>query len=151
MLLEEGYEAFGPGIRRAMTAFCRDVDAAEDALQHAFLQGMKNRALLESMPQGAMRAWLTAAARNHLIDLARRRTRLVVGLAEDIPAQAPDPTDQLLARQLIDTLPQPLAQVVTLKYYGGMNATEIGQALELPPATVRTRLKKAMDLMRERM
>lgn len=147
MLLEAGFEEYREGMLRAMTVFCRDGHAAEDAVQHAFMQGLGNRPLLEGMPDKAMRAWLYTAARNYLIDLARRRRNLVVGLADDTPAPQPDPTDQVLARQLMDRLPEELAQVVWMKYYAGMTSAQMGTALGLPAATVRTRLRRAMALM----
>jgi DNA-directed RNA polymerase specialized sigma24 family protein len=41
--------------------------------------------------------------------------------------------------------------VVVLRYYARMNATEVGAAMGIPPATVRTRLKRALGILRERM
>lgn len=42
-----------------------------------------------------------------------------------------------------------LRLVVTLRYYAGLDATEIGEALGLPPPTVRTRLRRALILLRD--
>lgn len=147
MQLELAFEEWQTDMLHAMTAFCRDGAAAEDAVQHAFTQGCVHRAMLELMPDKAMRAWLFTTARNHLIDLARRRRRLVFQLDETLPDPQPDPTDRLLAESLLATLPEALEQVVRLRYYAGLNSTQIGQALGLPPATVRARLRKAIQMM----
>ncbi len=48
-------------------------------------------------------------------------------------------------------LPDDLRVVVALRYYAGFDATEIGNTLKIPPATVRTRLRHALRLLRERL
>ena len=40
---------------------------------------------------------------------------------------------------------------VCLKYYQGLTSTEIGRIMGIPPATVRTRLRVALKLMRAMM
>jgi RNA polymerase sigma-70 factor (ECF subfamily) len=50
---------------------------------------------------------------------------------------------------LLEQLPGPLRIPVELKYYEGLNATEIGEAMNIPAATVRTRLRTAMLRLRE--
>lgn len=149
MLLEEAFAEFGEGLLRAMTAFGRDEQAAEDAVQQAFYKGLENRSKLERMPPPALRAWLAAVARNHLIDQARKRRRLVYELAQDTPAPTEDATDRLLAEQLLEKLPSELAQVVRLRYYAGMDSTAIGGVLGIPPPTARARLRRALKLMRD--
>jgi RNA polymerase sigma factor (sigma-70 family) len=39
--------------------------------------------------------------------------------------------------------------VVVLRYYASMNATEVADVLNIPPATVRTRLKRAIEQLRQ--
>lgn len=148
MLLEEGFAQYHRDMCRQLAAFGRDEQAAQDAVQQAFFKGLENRGKLEKMPPAAMKAWLFAAARNHLIDQVRKKARLVYDLQSDPPAPSDDPTDRLLAEQLLATLPEELAQVVRMRYYAGMDSTEIGQALGLPPPTVRARLRRALSLMK---
>jgi DNA-directed RNA polymerase specialized sigma24 family protein len=38
--------------------------------------------------------------------------------------------------------------IVALRYYAGMDSTEVGTALGIPPASVRTRLKRALTWLR---
>ena len=60
-----------------------------------------------------------------------------------------DPVDKLTVRELVSLLPSELSIPVHLKYFQGYNATEIGSIMGIPPATVRTRLRKAITIMRE--
>jgi RNA polymerase sigma-70 factor (ECF subfamily) len=39
-------------------------------------------------------------------------------------------------------------QIILLRYYAGLDATEIGHALNTPPATIRTRLRRALLALR---
>lgn len=149
MLIDTAYRKYSGPMLQAMIRFSRDETAANDAVSQAFTQALINRAMLESMPEPAMRAWLYAAARNALVDMKRKEARLV-SLEESSPAEIPftDPSDRLLAESMLSRLPLELRTPIYLKYYRGFNSTEIGQALHIPASTVRTRLRTAMGLMR---
>ena len=62
-----------------------------------------------------------------------------------------DPGDRILAQELMNRLPQNLKLPVYLKYYQDYNSAEIGRMMNLPAATVRTRLRTAFQMMREMM
>ena len=53
-------------------------------------------------------------------------------------------------RALLEELPEELRTTVELRYFEGLNATEIGRRQGIPAGTVRRRLKTAMDRLRER-
>jgi DNA-directed RNA polymerase specialized sigma24 family protein len=46
-------------------------------------------------------------------------------------------------------LPRDLRQVVALRFFVGMDSTEIGAALDIPAVTVRRRLQRAMAHLRQ--
>jgi RNA polymerase sigma-70 factor, ECF subfamily len=60
-------------------------------------------------------------------------------------------TAALDLRHAVTHLPADLRQIVALRFYAGMDATEIGLALDTSPATVRTRLRRALQLLRDRL
>lgn len=151
MKVEAAFEEYRGEMRRSVAYFCGDGETAEEAVQNAFVKALMNRAMLESMPQPAMRAWLFASARNSAVDIKRKEKRLVYFLDENLPFNQPDPNDRLLVESLMSGLEEKLAGPVRLKYFTGMSSAEIGQALGIPAATVRTRLRAAMKQMRERM
>jgi RNA polymerase sigma-70 factor (ECF subfamily) len=136
---------------QAMARFSGDGEAAGDAVSRAFTAALVNRQMLERMPEPAMKAWLYATARNALVDMKRRDQRWQPLPEEELAdAHQPDLTDRLAAEELVAGLPPSLAAPVRMKFFQGMNATEIGRAMGLPPATVRTRLRTALRLMRRR-
>lgn len=51
-------------------------------------------------------------------------------------------------QQALRGLPEEPRLIVALRYFAGMDATEIGAALGITPATVRTRLRRALTILR---
>ena len=152
MLIDTAYRKYSGPMLQAMIRFSRDETAANDAVSQAFTQALVNRAMLEAMPEPAMKAWLYAAARNALVDMKRKEARLV-SLEGSSPAEIPfnDPSDRILAESMLSRLPPGLRAPVYLKYYRGFNSAEIGQAMHSPASTARTRLRTALGLMRAMM
>jgi RNA polymerase sigma-70 factor (ECF subfamily) len=148
-LLEIIYSENFDSLVSALTAFSRDEQAAEDAVQQAFLQALKHRETLEAMPEKSARSWLYATAKNALVD-AKRRSKRLLALDPDVEQgyTPPDIADSLTVTGLLAALPGDLRQIVELRYFTGLNATDIGQSLGIPPATVRTKLRSALQKMR---
>ena len=149
MLIEQAYRDYRDAMIRGMTSFSGDEQAALDAVSHAFTKALGNKLFLENMPEPAMKAWLYAAARNALVDIKRREKRLV-SLPEDelTEERQIDLADRVTIAALLVKLPPVLRKPIQLKYFERMNATEIGLAMGLPPATVRTRIRTAVIMMR---
>jgi RNA polymerase sigma-70 factor (ECF subfamily) len=62
-----------------------------------------------------------------------------------------DHTGALDLRAAINTLPSDLRTVVVLRFYAGLDATEIGEALSVPAGTVRSRLHRALAQLHNRL
>jgi RNA polymerase sigma-70 factor (ECF subfamily) len=60
-------------------------------------------------------------------------------------------TGALDLRAAVNALPDDLRLVVILRYYAGLDATEVGELLSIPSGTVRSRLHRALPAMRERL
>ncbi len=137
---------------------------AEDAAQEAILRGMQAWPTLHD--ERALKSWLLRIAYNVCIDLKRGRFgthqlrtqplpeadegALLVPLGGDL-GSSPGGSDHAAAldlRAAVNALDVGLRAVVVLRYYVGMDATAIGTVLRLPPATVRTRLRRALALLR---
>ena len=153
MDIEEAFREYGETMVKSMVLFCGDAEAARDGTSHAFAQAAANRNMLEAMPEPAMKAWLYAAARNAVVDMKRRETRWrftdIYGEKFDIPDdRREDLAGKIMVDLLLENLPETLRLPVELKYYGGMDSSEIGEAMNMPAATVRTRLRAALRQMR---
>jgi RNA polymerase sigma-70 factor (ECF subfamily) len=138
---------------------------AEDAAQEAIVRAWRAWPTLRD--RGAFSAWLLRITVNVGRDWLRGRfgahRRLNESLDDaeteaDFPATlfgddpgASDHAAALDLRHAISQLDTELRTVVALRYFAGLDATEIGAALAIPPTTVRTRLRRALRRLRDRL
>ena len=107
-----------------------------------------------------VRLWLLEVMRN-FARMRRRRQRLVDARYDRIAAEAvpsgPASADQLLERlevsrvlvEQLSRLPEPYRATALLRYFDNRSAAEIARLHGVPAGTVRWRLKRALDLLRE--
>ncbi|MDR2606026.1 MAG: RNA polymerase sigma factor [Oscillospiraceae bacterium] len=148
MKLETLYREHKAALTARLAAYSRDRNAAEDAVQQAYLKALQS-AEFATLPERAMVSWLYTTARNALTDEKRRMARLTAFDPDyDAPTNEPDADDMLFLQELLEKLSPEHRQIVTLRYLTGLNATQIGQMLSLPAATVRTRLRAAIKRLK---
>lgn len=123
-------------------------------------RAMVGSAEAEDVAQEAItRAWLLRITVNLCHNWRRHVASQggVIPLLDELEHVRPSAVDLGLAqyaavldvREAIRRLDTDHQQLVALRYYVGLDATEIGAALGVPPATVRTRLRRALALMRD--
>lgn len=149
-----------PALVRVTAALVGAADA-EDAAQEAVVRAWQ---AVDSLRQvEALRTWLLRIAVNVCRDwrrgrfgTAQRLSAVLDDMTEDeaFAVIAADPgtsdhTGALDMRRAVNQLDRDLRLIVALRYYAGMDATEIGAMLGVPSATVRTRLRRALGLLRE--
>ena len=125
-------------------ALCRTQNAAdaEDVYQDVFLRLFQQETA--DWDGERTKAWLIRATLNRCTDIHRFRLRRPVLALEDIPdaAQSGDPRGVELW-DAVARLPEKLRTAVHLHYAEGYATEEIAALLGVPPATVRTRLRRA--------
>ena len=137
---------------------------AHDVLQQVWLQLYLSLATLR--PHGHIKPWLCTVARNRSLDVLRRKrlssfSEVETGNQEDeapldvIPDTSPTPEELAERRDLqreiqraILALPHTYRSVVWLYYGEQLNFSEIGRALNMPDATVKTQFYRAKPLLR---
>lgn len=132
---------------------------AEDAAQTGFVKAYY--ALPRFRSGAAFRPWLlkivTNEARNRRRSSARRSTlqlRLVEDRRRDDAAPSPEaavladePRRRLLAA--LNQLPEKHRLVVAYRYFLDLSEAEVAQALGVPRGTVKSRLSRALDRLRQ--
>ncbi len=131
-----------------------DRPVAEEVAQDVFLELHRRLGSMES-PAHA-RNWLRRMAVHRSIDeIRRRRRRPWVALD-----QAPEPSvpsgegDLLLAgrlRKLVAALPEKSRMLVVLRFQEEMEWEEICEILSLPLGTAKSRLHRALQMLREKL
>jgi RNA polymerase sigma-70 factor (ECF subfamily) len=131
---------------RAAFLIVRDVDAAEDIAQEAFLAAL--RALDRFDRRRPFRPWLHRIVVNRAIDHSRARTlrREVGEEAAGEPAAAETETrlDPDLSAALAELDAEQRAAIV-LRYLLEYTPGEIARMLDLPRGTVNSRLRRGLD------
>lgn len=151
---------------RTARAILRDDAEAEDVVQETYLRAYRGMSLFRG--EAALSTWLVRICVHEA--LARRRKALRraevipirAGLSEaeiDAHALVPEGDSTLAAAEngelrrriegRIDALPDAFREVFVLRALEGMSVEETAAALDLPPATVRTRFFRARSRLRE--
>lgn len=156
---DAGSELFERHIRSLYRFFATKVTSGvEDLIQLTFTACVASR---DKIREGAsFRAYLFAIARNELYDDIRRRVRDreidpgVSSLCDLGPSPssivAHNAEQQLLARAL-PRIPLELQVAIELYYWEELSGPELSVALGIPEGTVRSRLRRAREALREQM
>ncbi|BCJ36456.1 DNA-directed RNA polymerase sigma-70 factor [Actinocatenispora thailandica] len=148
-----------PGLQRYLARRV-GASAAEDIVAETFLTALRRRASYDPDRAG-IRAWLYGIAGNQLKQHERtemRRLRATSRLAAGDTAgtdHAEAVGDRVDAAYRVGQLAAALSQlppgdrdVLLLTSWAGLDATEIGQVLHIPPGTVRSRLHRVRRWLR---
>ena len=177
--LDAAYARVLPRLRRLVAGFGFGPADAEDILQATYVRGRQSPPQWRG--ETALEQWWHKVAVNACLLEYRRRGRFRrltaemrasagaggeggrrPGRAEAGPQPAghdvAEPADKLGRREELERvrralrdMDESLAAPLVLRYWCEMNATEIGTLLELPPATVRTRLRAARLWLADRL
>ncbi len=134
---------------------------AEDAVQETFLKLYRNGGWQHLDNE---RAFLARVAWRVAVDRRPRSATLVfdtashLAPANDPPSPQPSPESSLLTasrhatvHSMIDTLPQELRLPLLLSAFDGVHSREIALILGIPEGTVRTRLQRARQVLRQKL
>lgn len=148
--------------RRHFDAVCRFFrnkvgDGVEDLIQKTFLACVRSRDAFRK--QGSFRAYLFTIARHELYHYLQKRAREEKRIDPDAQSVAhfgPGPStvaarraEQRLLLDALRKLPLNLQIALELYYWEDMSASELAAVLDLPEGTVRTRLRRARQLLEQ--
>jgi len=142
-------------VQRLARRLARDEAGAEDLAQETWL------AALEGSPAAGsgMRAWLARVLRNraalrHRRD-TRRRDREEATTGVETQSDTTDLVERMELHQKVVgaalDLPEAYREVLLRRYFRGESAAEIARSAGLPEATVRTRMRRGLDRLRDRL
>jgi RNA polymerase sigma-70 factor (ECF subfamily) len=149
-------DAYQADMERVSFAICGDVELARDGVQAAWTIVWRRLGTLRDVTR--IRPWLVTVAANETRRLGRRRRgRRLVEIAVSEPEAAaarggPDPAARVAEVDLANALtrlPEIDRTIVALRFLVEMTSAEIGPAVGLSAAGVRTRLARALVRLRE--
>ena len=146
--LRRSMERHGESVYRLALCRLRSVPDAEDVCQDVCL-----RLLQKGDPawdEERTKAFLLRCAVNRCADLGRQRKRRRESAWEELPDRPAEERDEARALwEAVGQLPPPQRTVIHLHYGEGYATGEIAAILRIPAATVRTRLYRGREKLRE--
>jgi RNA polymerase sigma-70 factor (ECF subfamily) len=145
-----------PRLRRYARALTRRADRADDLVQETLVRAIAKSDLWQAGTD--IRAWLFTIMHNQHVNMVRRAMRddATVDI-EQMSSSLMAITDPTASRQLreLDTalarLPAEQREVILLVGLEGMSYEAAAQILEVPVGTVRSRLSRGRDALRQLM
>src|SRR4051812_13797164 len=158
-------EAFGRIVRKyqglvsgLIYSACGDLSASEDIAQETFLAAWKSLSGLRE-PQ-KLAAWLCQIARHRMLDQnresARENARLARAITKYDATKSPRPDEAAMSAEEREVLWKSLAKIaepyretLVLYYRQNQSTEEVARALEISEETVRQRLSRGRQMLRE--
>lgn len=152
-------ETYAGLTERTARVLLPDRASAEDAVQEAWLDAWRG---LPGFQAGRpFRPWLLAIVANRCRMLARRKQLPVTPLDEVLAEQWPDSADlaagairaegQAEVRAALATLQPDQRRMLALRYFAGLELREIAELTATPLGTVKSRLHRALDSLRDQL
>jgi RNA polymerase sigma-70 factor (ECF subfamily) len=167
--IAELVERYSPRMYRYLIHLLGDASLAEDVLQETWLRVMER--IDRYNPNLSFKTWLFTVAHNCAVDALRRRSRqeTVVAPLENEEGETLDwdahlvdeepsalfhfEENELQARvvRLFSRLPRHYREVLALRFHEEMPLEEIARVLRIPLSTAKTRIKRGIEILRQRL
>lgn len=162
------YDRWSPLVFSLCVHILGDDDEAEEAVEETFWQAWRQAARYDTT-RGAVSTWLTTIARSRALDRLRARRRRQEDAMSDLsetkraaveetarrgddPASGAEVSERrALVRQALLALPPEQREVLELAYFRGLSQTEIAERTGQPLGTIKTRVRLAMEKLRDRL
>ncbi len=140
-------------LRRLSESLVVDPNRADDLVQQTWVAALENPPRSDASPRG----WLARVARNFAIKTATgeaRRRRREERAARPEGSPSDEDMDERLELQgrvvaAVHGLREPYKAAIFLRYYEGLKPAQIAARQGVPVATVKTRLRRRLELLRE--
>ena len=142
-------------VRAYMFCACRNWADADDMTQDCYLRALRGWGQFNG--SASREAWLFGIARRTSVDWFRRKKRQAATVAganvKERSAIPPgEPGDKKIEKiwDAVGSLNADQSQVVYMRFAAGLSYAQIAQALGIPVGTVRSRLHRGLEGVRER-
>lgn len=152
------YDQYSPALYGVVLRIVRDDDQAADLLQDIFVKIWKNLDAYDAS-KGRLFTWMLNIARNTAIDSLRsRKTQPFAAIRTDEEnvhivdrqhnTEQPNP-DHIGIKEVVNQLRPERKQLIDLVYFGGYTHEEAAEELNLPLGTVKTRVRAALQELKQ--
>lgn len=157
--IEKLIDLYGNDVLRIANMYIKNLTIAEDIFQEVFLKVSKKLHLFRN--ESSEKTWIIRITINTCKDYLKSTWKTKVIPSEDISEQITEVSnldDKIISSENskfilteILNLPVIYKDVVLLYYYKSFSTVEIANILRIPEATVRTRIKRAREILKEKL
>lgn len=148
------YDRLAPSMLRMAYRMLRSQREAEDLVHDVFVEAWAHAHRYDA-GRSSVRSWLMLRLRSRALDRLRserRSSRLVFDERQFTAANDPAAvSDGHLLQGLIAELPTELREVIELAYFAGYSSSEMARELAIPVGTVKSRVSRALTILRRRL
>ncbi len=157
--LEEIYSRHSPRVFGIARGSISNQESAEEVVQDVFVSVWKNSGSYDPQ-KSTFVTWLITITRNRCIDELRKINRRVrretpenheylnASGQNSTESEAVSSIEAERAKRLLVNLPKEQRKVIELAYFQGLTGREISELLEIPPGTVKTRMRSGLQKLR---
>ena len=151
------YDNYAAALNGVIHRMVDDTQLAEDILQEAFIRIWNNFKQYDA-GKGRLFTWMASMTRNLAIDYLRSKAHLQNGKGTALEELSVDQfefhqttfnPDVIGIKNLAGKLKLPEKEILDLIYFKGFTHIEVAETLNLPLGTVKTRLRRAIQSLRE--
>ena len=150
--IERCYELYEKKMYRVAYNILHDAEAAEDAVQNAFVKLFKSKVIFEDECSDDCIKYIIRAIKNSAIDIYNERSRELIVSIEDVP-EIPytnsSPGDEFSLTEDIQKLPSKYREVVECLAIREMTIKDTANYLKISEANVRKRFERARKLLQK--
>ena len=156
--LENLIELYGNDVLRIATLYMQNPSTAEDIFQDVFLK--VNKYLSSFQGKSSEKTWIIKitinTCKDYLKSAWRKKVVSIENFSDTIENASFDENiiDSENASMVLNEillLPTKYKDVLILYYYKDFSTVEISSVLNIPEATVRTRMKRAREMLKEKL
>jgi len=161
--LEALYARYARPVFSLAVRILGDEGEAEEVTQDVFERAWRHASSFDR-GRGRFATWLLSMTHHVAIDALRKRRRrpqamggetasvtlnLVADPRADVAAMANEHLDGTRVRHALSSLPDAQRKAIELAYYGGLSHLEIAAALGDPLGTIKARIRRGMERLRD--
>ena len=142
--LAEIYETYESGLRRYAQNLTADSDWANDLVSETIFKALPRFSELSKMNAFQCKAWLYRVLKNQFLDDLRSHKRQK-NLVEQLAWMETEPAPDDILSALNERIPAHHRKILQMRYALELSSEEIAQKLGVPSPTVRSRLRLAIQ------
>lgn len=149
------YANYSAALYGVISRIVTDEQTAQDVLQDVFVKIWKSIGKYDAT-KGRLYTWMLNLARNTSIDKLRSKGEIMKGKIQNDEAAVYDSsnlkteqeTNTIGLRDTVAGLEPQYQVIVELAYFKGFTLDEISKTIDVPLGTVKTRMRKAITMLR---